>query len=292
MANILSLQSHVAYGYVGNRAASFSLQRLGHEVITVNTVQFSNHTGYGKFKGDIMSLEHIESIFQGLAELGVLDKLDAILTGYLGNNDLALVLLKWLNQIKINNSELVYCCDPVIGDIGRGIFVQTGVAEFFQNTALNYATILTPNQFELNYLTGIEINTLIDAQRACNLIHQKGVKIILVTSLTRIEASDKQIEMLLSTEEATYLIATPRLDMPVAPNGAGDMTAAIFLAKYLETNCLILSLEHTAAALFATFAQTLSLNRRELALIQAQTELVNPTIKFKALQINNKIISY
>ncbi|RTL13346.1 MAG: pyridoxal kinase PdxY [Neisseriaceae bacterium] len=285
MANILSLQSHVAYGYVGNRAAVFPLQRLGHEVVAINTVQFSNHTGYGSWTGDIMTVEHIDKIFTGLDQQGMLRHIDGILTGYLGDSVLGEVLLNWLQKLRVVNPQLIYCCDPVIGDIGRGVFVKSGVPEFFRDQALSHATILTPNQFELTHLTGIEISTLADAKEACRILHNRGAKQILVTSLTRDDADSSQIEMLLSTKDEAYLVATPRLEMPIAPNGSGDMTAAIYLAKYLETRDLKQSLEHTAAALFATFDQTLKLARRELAIIQSQNELVQPKKWFKAQQV-------
>lgn len=285
MANILSLQSHVAYGYVGNRAAVFPLQRLGHEVVAINTVQFSNHTGYGSWTGDIMTVEHIDKIFAGLDQQGMLNHIDGVLTGYLGDSTLGEVLLGWLQKLRAINPQLIYCCDPVIGDIGRGVFVKAGVPEFFRDQALPHATILTPNQFELTHLTGIEIATLADAKEACTILHYKGVQQILVTSLTRDDADPTLIEMLLSTKDSAYLVATPRLEMTIAPNGSGDMTAAIYLAKYLETRDLKQSLEHTAAALFATFDQTLKLARRELAIIQSQNELVQPKKWFKAQQV-------
>lgn len=288
MANILSLQSHVAYGYVGNKAAVFPLQRLGHEVININTVQFSNHTGYGSWTGDIMSIEHIDKIFDGLNQRGVLENLDGVLTGYLGDKSLGDILLRWLKVIREKNPQVVYCCDPVIGDTDRGIFVRPGVPEFFANQAVSQANILTPNQFELTNLTGIEINTLKDAELACQQLHQRGAKMILVTSLTRNEMPHEQIEMLLSCPNETLLVATPRLDMPIAPNGSGDMTAAVFLAKYLETKDPAASLAHTAAAIYAVFCKTQQLDRRELAIIQAQEELVTPTRMFPIQVIETK----
>lgn len=280
MAAILSMQSHVAYGYVGNKAAVFPLQRLGHEVININTVQFSNHTGYGQWTGDIMSIEHIDNIFRGLENQGVLATLDGVLTGYLGDKALGEILLKWLQVIKAYNPQVLYCCDPVIGDTDRGVFVRPGVAEFFAGQAVKQADILTPNQFELTNLTGIEISSLDDAKRACNQLHDYGSKTILLTSLTRKEVPANQIEMLVSTEHQTLLVTTPRLEMPIAPNGSGDMTAAVFFAKYLESGDLAASLAHTAAAIYAVFCKTKQLGRRELAIVQAQEELVQPSKTF------------
>lgn len=285
MANILSMQSHVAYGYVGNRAAVFPLQRLGHEVTAINTVQFSNHTGYGKWTGDIMSLDHIERIFEGLEERGALKNLDAVLTGYLGNPELGETLLKWLKVIKQHNPDVIYCCDPVMGDVGRGIFVRAGVPEFFKNVAVHAATIMTPNQFELQLLTGIEIKSLQDAQKACRILHDQGVKIVLVTSLMRLDGNPDEIEIFLSSSQGQFLIATPHLNMPIAVNGSGDATTAIFLAHYLDQQDLKLSLEKTSASIFALFQSTLEHQRRELDLVGSQAQWIAPKQTFKAKEL-------
>lgn len=285
MANILSMQSHVAYGYVGNRAAVFPLQRLGHEVIAINTVQFSNHTGYGEWTGNIMPLEHIESIFEGLEKRHILQQLDAVLTGYLGEAALGETLLKWLRLMRQHRPNLLYCCDPVMGDVGRGIFVREGVPEFFKELAVHAATIMTPNQFELQLLTGIEVNTLKDARTACQILHKQGVKIILLTSLMRLDGDPQQIEMLVSAAADCFLIATPRLAMPVPVNGSGDATTALFLAHYLESGNLKLSLEQTSASIFAIFQTTLSKHRRELDLIKGQAQWIAPAMQFTAVKL-------
>lgn len=283
MANILSIQSHVAYGYVGNRAAVFPLQRLGHEVTAVNTVQFSNHTGYGEWTGDIMPLAHIDAIFAGLEKRQVLQNLDAILTGYLGAAELGEIVLHWLSKIKVGNPQIIYCCDPVMGDVGRGIFVQEDVPAFFKKQALHSAMIMTPNQFELQLLTGIEINTLPDARTACRLLHQQGVEIILLTSLARLDGNPAQIEMLLSTKQESFLIATPKLALPIPINGAGDATTALFLGHYLDTKDLKQSLEKTTASIYALFESTYTQRRRELDLIGSQNKWVNPPDRFSSV---------
>ncbi len=284
VSNILSMQSHVAYGYVGNRAAAFPLQRLGHEVIAINTVQFSNHTGYGEWTGDIMSLDHIERIFEGLEQRGALKQCDAVLTGYLGVPELGHTLLKWLTRMRLDNPDLIYCCDPVMGDVGRGVFVREGVPAFFQNSAAPAATIMTPNQFELQLLTDVSINTLLDAQRACQILHDRGVLHVLLTSLMRQEGHPTEIEMLLSSKnQGCLLIATPKLPMPIPINGSGDATAALFLAHYLESKNLKASLEKTTNSIFALFESTLHEQRRELNLVQGQSAWMAPLKKFDAV---------
>jgi len=284
--SILSIQSHVAYGYVGNRAAVFPLQRLGFEVNAINTVQFSNHTGYGAWRGQVFSAEHIQEIVDGLRERGVLETTQVVLSGYQGDASLGQVIVNTVREIKARHPDAIYCCDPVIGDVGRGIFVRPGVAEFIRDHAVPLADILTPNQFELGYLTNSTIDTLEDALKACADLHKMGPEIILVTSLVRRDAPEGMIEMLVSTKAGQrWLIQTPRLPVNPAPNGAGDVTAALFLANYLLTGSVVEALEKATAGIFAVFQATMLANARELQLIAAQDYLVKPLQIFRAVSI-------
>jgi len=162
----LSLQSHVAYGYVGNRAATFPLQRLGHEVWAVNTVEFSNHTGYGAWKGRTASAEQVADIVHGIEALGMLGKCDALLTGYVGDAALGDVVLDTVRKVRTANPKAVWCCDPVLGDIDTGIYVKPGIDAFFRDRALPQADLITPNHFELEHLTQRKVETLDEAVAA------------------------------------------------------------------------------------------------------------------------------
>ena len=180
--NLLSIQSHVAYGHVGNSAAVFPLQRLGVEVWPVNTVQFSNHTGYGKWRGEVYGAAQIREVIEGIAERGVLKTCDGVISGYLGTAEIGEVVLETVAKVKAANKRALYCCDPVIGDGGKA-YVQSGIAEFFSGRALAAADVLTPNQFELEKLSGIKVRSMADAAQACDALHAKGPKTVLVTSL-------------------------------------------------------------------------------------------------------------
>ncbi len=274
MKQILSIQSHVAFGYVGNRAAVFPLQRLGHDVIAINTVQFSNHTGYGDWTGDVFSAEHVEKILAGLERRGVLGKIDGLLTGYLGDPAIGEIILTTLQKL---SPSVTWLCDPVMGDVGRGFFVKDGIPQYFKSRALPHARIITPNQFELEYLAGQTIETLEDARNACREIHETGPETILLTSLIHSETRDGEIQMLASSKSgAQYLATTPRLSIDPAPNGAGDCTAALFLAHNLEGLPLDQCLSKTAASVFALFEETMKAGSRELAMIKAQDHFTNP----------------
>lgn len=285
MTHILSIQSHVASGYVGNRAAVFPLQRLGCEVSFINTVQFSNHTGYGHWQGDIFSAEHIQKVINGLWQNGTFKKIDAILSGYQGSVDLGKIIVNTVLQVKTQSPKVIYCCDPVIGDIDRGIYVLPETANFIKTQAIKNADIITPNQFELAYLTNLEINSSTDVLNACQLLHKIGPGIILVTSLTYGENNPDHIEMMVSTNNNVWKVQTPRFKFIDNPSGSGDTTAAIFLAHYLKNHDVVTALEHTAAALYAIFKFTHANDSYELRVIEAQDEIVAPKQLFKAIQV-------
>lgn len=282
MKTILSIQSHVAFGHVGNRAAVFPLERLGYEVIAVNTVQFSNHTGYGNWTGSVFPPDHIADVITGIAARGALDKVQAVLTGYLGDAALGAVVLAAVRDVKQRNPAALYCCDPVMGDVGRGFFVRPGIPEFFRDEALGLADIITPNQFELEYLTGIGITDLASALSATRAARALGPRWVLVTSLTRADGDGDQIELLLDGPDGAFLVATPRLNLDPLPNGAGDCVAALFLARFLETGDGQAALSHAASAIYAIFRLTLASGQRELQLVAGQAQLVRPETGFTA----------
>src|SRR5437762_4577514 len=160
--NILSIQSWVAYGHVGNAAAMFPLQRLGHEVWAVNTVQFSNHPGHGGFRGQVFPADCVREVVAGIADRGLLPKCDAVLSGYLGDASIGDAVLEAVSAAKAANPRALYCCDPVIGDVGTGVYVRAGIAEFMRQRAVPAADIVTPNHFELQQLTGQSAGSLDD----------------------------------------------------------------------------------------------------------------------------------
>jgi pyridoxal kinase len=274
MSQILSIQSHVAFGYVGNRAAVFPLQRLGHEVTAINTVQFSNHTGYGSWTGEVLSAAHIENVVDGLEKLGVLEKIDGLLTGYLGDPAIGEIILNLLDRLP---KGVTWLCDPVMGDVGRGFFVRPGIPDYFRDRALAKAGIITPNQFELEFLTGMRISTLDEAREAALRAHAMGPEIVLLTSLIHEGTQPNEIQMLASAKSGEqFLVTTPRLPFDPAPNGAGDCTSALFLGHILSGQTLDQALSKTASSVFALFEKTRSAGSRELALIAAQDDFAHP----------------
>ena len=283
MSLILSIQSHVAFGYVGNKAAVFPLQCLGHDVININTVQFSNHTGYGSWTGQILSADHIRELVQGLRDRGVLKNIKTVLSGYMGTDELGEIVLKTVAEIRSFHPDALYCCDPVMGDTGRGFFVKEGIPDFFRDRALPQATIITPNQFELAWLTGVDIRTLEDAQLACRKAMELGSKIVLLTSLEHDKTPEQHIQMMVMDGDEAFIVTTPKLDVQV--NGSGDCTSALFLGYYLKTGKIDQALAMTTSAIYAVFEKTAELASREMALIQAQDAFRDPVLRFNVEKI-------
>ena len=252
--NILSIQSSVAYGHVGNSAAVFPLQRMGLEVWPVNTVHFSNHTGYGQWRGSVLHAEDVVGIIRGIEERGVLGSCDAVLSGYMGDESLGEVVVGTVGRVKELNPKAIYCCDPVMGDAGRGFFVGPGIPRFIKEVAVPAADVITPNQFELEFLTGVEVRDLDDALGAADEARRLGPETVLTTSLRRWDAAADTIEMLAVSEEGAWLVQTPMLALEV--NGAGDATAALFLAHLLRGAAMAEALSTTASTVYAVLEET------------------------------------
>ncbi len=195
VVSVLSIQSHVAYGHVGNSSAVFPLQRLGIEVWPVHTVQFSNHTGYGEWTGRVFDGQAVEEVVQGIAARGVLGRCDAVLSGYLGSADIGHAVVPTVGQVREANADAVYCCDPVIGDVGRGVFVRPGIEEFMREVAVPAADIVTPNHFELDLLSGSDTTSLPAVKDAVAAVHDLGPRVVLTTSLVTDDTPDDAVDL-------------------------------------------------------------------------------------------------
>ncbi len=283
---VLSIQSWVAHGHVGNAAAVFVLQRLGLEVSAIHTVQFSNHTGYGVWTGNVYAPESIGELVDGIKARGALELFDAILSGYMGTAGTVEQVVNTVRRVRELNPKALYCCDPVMGDVGRGVFVRPEIPEVMTALAVPAADILTPNQFELELLAGSSVKTLQDALHAARALRQKlnpnGPRILIVTSLTRDDAPPNVIEVLALTDVGAYLIATPFIPLEPSRNGTGDTITALFLGHYLKSRNVKTSLELAVNGLYRLLEITHQKATREIQLVFAQDELLNPSSSFTA----------
>jgi len=278
---VLSIQSHVVFGYAGNTAAVFPLQRLGREVWAINTVEFSNHTGYGAWRGKALGAELAGELVTGLQERGVLNRCEAVLSGYLGGADVGGAIIDAVKKVRGESENALYCCDPVMGDVGRGFYVKPDIPDIFKKELIPLADIACPNQFELEALTGTKIESLKDAVTAVNKLHEMGPKIVLVTSY---KEKDGEIGMIASDKTNCFSITTPELPLANSVAGTGDMTTAVFLSRYLETNDLEKTLELCTASVFGVLQTSYRASPLknanlplELKIIVAQEELVRPS---------------
>lgn len=279
---ILSIQSAVAYGHVGNSAAVFPLQRLGFEAWPVNTVLFSNHTGYGAWRGRVVELGWVEEIVEGIAERGAIPRVRAVLSGYLGDPSLGDVVLRTVKRVRAARPEAVYACDPVMGDEGRGFFVRAGIPEFFKERAVPAADIVTPNQFELAWLAGAPIGSVEDALAAATAVRAMGPKVVVGTSLALDDPGE--LGVLGQSDAGSWLVRTPNL--PVNLNGTGDAFTALFLGNWLKTGGdLAAALENAVSAMYALVEATHRAGSRELELVAAQDQLVRPERRFEAVRL-------
>lgn len=281
--SLLSIQSQVVYGHVGNSAAVFPLQRLGVEVWAVNTVQFSNHTGYGAWTGQVFEAGLIADLIDGIAARGVLPRCDGVLSGYMGSAEIGAAILDAVARVRAANPSAHYCCDPVMGDVGRGIFVRPGIPEFMRMQAVPAADVITPNAFELELLSGAAVASRADAVAACGRLHAMGPRTVMVTSLHTSETPADSIDLLASGPDGRFLVRTPRLD--VAPNGAGDIIAALFFLHVKRGAGTAAALSAAASSVFGLLVATEKAHSRELLLVAAQDEFVAPSKVFPPLAI-------
>jgi pyridoxine kinase len=277
--NLLSIQSHVAYGHVGNSAAVFPLQRIGVEVWPVDTVQFSNHTGYGGWTGEVFGAQHIRDVVKGIEDRGVFGGCDGVLSGYMGSAEIGEAILDAVTRVKRANPAARYCCDPVIGDHDTGIYVREGVPEFMRARALAMADVATPNQFELGTLSGLDTGTMDGLHAAIDWLHAIGVSTVLVTSVQTDETPDRVIDVIASGTDGRFRLRTPLL--PLSINGAGDAIAALFFAHWLRSGSAAEALGKAGSSLFGALKATADRGSREILLVEAQEEFVKPSQLFQ-----------
>lgn len=280
---ILSIQSAVAYGHVGNSAAVFPLQRIGVEVLPVYTVNFSNHTGYGAWRGPLIPPQDVADVITGIEERGVFPSIDVVLSGYQGSEGIADVILDAVARIKSAHPDAVYACDPVMGNAKSGCFVAPAIPVLLRDRVVPAADIVTPNQFELGYLTDTEPHTLEETLSSVDLVRAMGPSTVLVTSVERPDRPEGTVEMLAVDDDGAWIVQTPLL--PLKANGSGDVTAALFTAHYRRTGDAADALARTTSSVFDLLQLTHDSGDRELHLVEAQECYASPRMQFEVRRV-------
>ena len=208
---------------------------------------------------------------------------EAVLSGYQGAQDVGAVVLDAVARVKRHNPEAVYCCDPVMGDVGRGMFVRPGIPEFMRDQVVPAADVLTPNHFELDFLAGTSTTTLEELLAAADRVRAAGPDVVLVTSVLTQDTPEDRLDLVLVSGDGAWRTRTPRLS--VHTSGAGDLTAAVFLANLLDHEGLEQALVRTTSSVFAVMEATESSPETELQIVAAQERLAHPRMEFGAERV-------
>mmetsp|Transcript_16356 Transcript_16356/g.28042 ORF Transcript_16356/g.28042 Transcript_16356/m.28042 type:complete len:336 (+) Transcript_16356:1-1008(+) len=298
---VMSIQSHVVHGNVGNKCAVFPLMLLGFEVDPIYSVQFSNHTGYPKFTGTVFDGVHLQSLLRGLVDNGLLPGYTHLLTGYIGSVTMLEAIVGVVEKVKeANQGQLTYVCDPVMGDEGK-LYCPPEMVDAYRSKLLPLACVMVPNAYEAELLAECgPISCLKEGLAACDTLHQLGPHTVVITSIS-LPGDTAYITLLASTTQPQLAgpaaqklsLRIPRI--PAYFTGTGDLMAALLLAwLHLYPGDLQTAVERTVAGLQAVLEATaeacgpaaLNADRtaavcaaRELRLVQNQHHLVKPPIK-------------
>uniref|UniRef100_A0A8C5F7N9 Pyridoxal kinase n=1 Tax=Gadus morhua TaxID=8049 RepID=A0A8C5F7N9_GADMO len=297
---VLSIQSHVVRGYVGNKSASFPLQVLGFEVDSINSVQFSNHTGYAHWKGQVLTAEELNVLYEGI-KLNNVNHYDYVLTGYSRDVSFLEMVVDIVAELKEANPSLVYVCDPVMGDHGA-MYVPEMLLPVYRDKVVPVANILTPNQFEAELLTGRKMKTEKDA--IMDLLHKMGPETVVLTSTDlHSKLGDPYLVVLGSQRivkpDGSSSSQKIRMDIPKVDAvfvGTGDLFAAMLLAwthhhpKDLKAACeKTVSLMHHVIKRTITYANEMagpgkkpSPAQLELRMVQSKKDIEDPALVVEA----------
>lgn len=285
MVDILSIQSQVSFGHVGNTAVMFPLQLLGHTVWPVPTAVLSNHGGYPDNGGGVLPTETVRDLLNGLVSRGVPAACGLVLTGYLGSREVAELTQDAVGQVRKANPQMRYCCDPVMGDRDTGLYVAEGLVDHFRDQALPNADILAPNAFELEQLSGMSGGDPVAAARYL-LAAMRPNGCVLITSFESPAVPDDRVAMAAVTAQSAWLVQTPRFEFSQAPHGAGDLAAALFAAHLTDTGDVAAALAECGSRLHAIFARTAETDSGELELVAARAAFVAADERFTAERLD------
>jgi pyridoxine kinase len=286
---VISIQSQVAYGHVGNSAAVFPLQMHGIDVVSVPTTLLSNRPGYPTIRGRVLDAQLVADLLHGIEERGAVDRCRMILSGYLGSAEIAAVVADFVARARARNPALLYCCDPVLGDRDRGLFVQAAIPPLVRDRLCPLADILIPNHFEFEYLVGAKTKTTTTAATSSEVIAQaqtllaRGPSTVVITSTELSDTPDGEIETLAVEWSQSWHVRTPRL--PISPSGTGDLFAALFAAARVHGAGTRDALGHAASAIFAVLERTAVSGTEEMRIVESAEQLVRPSRRFDAIAI-------
>ena len=280
---VISIQSQVAYGHVGNSAAVFPLQMHGIDVVAVPTTLLSNRPGYPTLRGRVLEAQLVADLLLGIEERGAVDTCQMILSGYLGSAEIAAVVADFVARARDRNPTIIYCCDPVLGDRDRGLFVQAEIPPLMRDLLCPLADIITPNHFEFEWLCGAKATTVEEVIDAGQALMVRGPSTVVITSTELSDTPDGEIETLAVERSQSWRVRTPRLS--INPSGTGDLFAALFAAARVQGADTKDALGHAASAIFAVLERTAISGTEEMRIVESAEQLVHPQRRFDATAI-------
>ncbi len=284
--NVISIQSQVAWGHVGNSAAVFPMQMHGIDVIAVPTTLLSNRPGYPTIRGRVLDAQLIADLLLGIEERGAVDTAQMILSGYLGSADNAVVVADFVARAKARNPALAYCCDPVLGDRDRGLFVHADIPPLVRDRLCPLADIITPNHFEFEWLTGTRATKIDQVIEAARAVLARGPSTVVVTSAELADTPAGEIETLAVEGEEAWRVRTPKL--PISPNGTGDLFAALLVSARVHGNDTPEALSHAASAIYAVLERTAARGTEEMRIVESAEQMANPKRRFDTIAIGQE----
>jgi pyridoxine kinase len=280
---VISIQSQVVYGHVGNSAAVFPMQMQGIDVIAVPTTLLSNRPGYPTIRGRILDADLVADLLLGAEERGVVNSCRMLLSGYLGSPAIAEVVMQFVSRARKNNPKLIYCCDPVLGDSGRGLFVHAEIPPIFRDSLFPLADIITPNHFELEFLCGAKANTIDDVIRNARALSARGPSTVVVTGAQLADTPEHRMDTVAIDGSSVWRLSTPKL--PISPSGTGDLFSSLLVSSLVRGSDTRRALEEAVSATFAVLERTVAADTEEMRIVESASLLCHPPCRFDAVRI-------
>jgi pyridoxine kinase len=278
---VISIQSQVAYGHVGNSAAVFPMQIRGIDVIAVPTTLLSNRPGYPTIRGRILDADLVADLLVGIEERGAIDSCQIVLSGYLGSPQIAAVVIEFVTRAKANNPKLIYCCDPVLGDSDPGLFVHAEIPPIFRDSLCPLADIITPNHFELEWLCGAKATTIDEVVKSARALSARGPSTVVVTGAQLADTPEDRVDTVAIEGSSVWRLSTPRL--PIRPFGTGDLFSSLFVSSLVLGSDTRGALEDAVSATFAVLERTMAAGAEEMRIVESASMLSQRLCRFEAI---------
>ncbi|WP_029082204.1 pyridoxal kinase PdxY [Bradyrhizobium sp. th.b2] len=281
---VISIQSQVAWGHVGNSAATFPIQLHGIDVVAVPTTLLSNRPGYPTIRGRVLDVQLVADLLRGIEERGAVERARMILSGYLGSADIAVDVADFVTRAKAANPGLLYCCDPVLGDRDRGMFVRQDIPPLVRDQLCPLADIITPNHFEFEFLCGARVTTTDEIVAQARELMARGPATIVITSAELAGTPDGEIETLAIERTGAWRVRTPRV--PISPSGTGDLFAALFVAARVRGLATPDALSHAASGIHGVLQRTAQRGTEEMRIVESADVMLDPKPRFATIAIS------